>query len=377
MARRGTCNRNQQGALLTVNGNGAGPQAGTAKSHRAVSPRGAWRLAGLLFIVGALSTIPGTLLLEKDTEPWMYWLPALAVAIGTACLVLPSDRLTERWLVVIPPLATILATITVAATDDVYSFLFFFIALFIGLVFPAPGRMAPFLVLMLAGLLAPLAYSDEPTSQALLWAIGAGPGFVLTALVVGRLTAGLEESRDAYRQLSSEDGLTGVGNYRSLMERLRHEASRHERRDREFAVLSLDLDDFKGVNETQGHLVGDLVLAMVGSMVDLEVRAEDAVFRQGGDEFSVIAPETGYKEARNLVQRIEESVSRVSTGDTRISASVGCAVFPRDGTHPSQLLDAADADLHARKRGAPRVRVSPPQEMKVIEAEQEIREIAS
>ena len=363
--------------LLTANGNGAGRSHGAAKAYRAVSPRGAWRLAGLLFIAGALSTIPGILLLDKEFEPWMYWLPALAVIGGTLCLLLPESRLPERWLVVVPPLATILAAICVAATDDVYSFLYFFVALFIGLVFPAPSRMAPFLGLLLAALLAPLAYSDEPASETLLWAIAAGPGFVLTALLVGRLTAGLEESRDAYRQLSTQDSLTGVGNYRSLMERLRHEAFRHERRGREFAVLSLDLDDFKAVNETQGHLVGDLVLAMVGSMIHLEVRAEDAVFRQGGDEFSVIAPETGYKEARSLVERIEQSIGRISTGDTRVSASVGCAVFPRDGTHPSQLLDVADADLHARKRGAPRVRVSVPPAVEVIAAEAEVRGIAS
>ncbi len=137
---------------------------------------------------------------------------------------------------------------------------------------------------------------------------------MLTALVVGRLTSGLEASREAYRRLSSEDGLTGVGNYRSLIERLRHETARHQRRNREFAVLTLDLDNFKAVNETQGHLVGDLLLAIVGSMIDLKVRTEDAVFRQGGDEFSVIAPETGRDQAEELARRIEDAVSRDQLG---------------------------------------------------------------
>ena len=210
--------------------------------------------------------------------------------------------------------------------------------------------MAPFLVLVLLALVAPILYEDEPVREGLLWAFAAGPGIVLTAVVVGRLTAGLEASREAYRRLSTEDGLTGVGNYRSLIERLRHETARHHRRGREFAVLTLDLDNFKEVNETQGHLVGDMLLALVGSMIDLKVRTEDAVFRQGGDEFSVIAPETDRAQAEGLAARVESAISEISSGSVEISASVGCAVFPHDGKEPGELLDSADTALLARKR---------------------------
>ena len=168
----------------------------------------------------------------------------------------------------------------------------------------------------------------------------------------------------AYQQAATEDGLTGVGNYRSLIERLRHETARHHRRSREFALLTLDLDNFKHVNESQGHLVGDLVLAIVGSMIDLKVRTEDAVFRQGGDEFSVIAPETDRYQADLLASRIEQAINRVSSGELRLSASVGVAVFPHDGYEPGELLDSADAALLWRKRqlameGAGRTRTSP------------------
>ena len=331
-----------------ANGNGA-----PIPSYRAITPKGAWRLAGLLFVTGALSTIPGTFLLEDSFEPWMYGLTALAIAIGVACLVLPWWRIPDKVLTAVPVLATVLIAVAVAITDPVFNYLYFFVALFVALVFPEPRRMAPYMVLVVAALFAPLLYSDEPSDEILLVAIAVGPGVVLTAFVVGRLTSGLEQSREAYRQLSSEDGLTGVGNYRSLIERLRHETARHQRRNREFAVLTLDLDNFKTVNETQGHLVGDLVLAIIGSMLDLKVRTEDAVFRQGGDEFSVLAPETGRAQAEYLAQRIEDAVSRVSSGDVRISASVGCAVFPHDGLEAGELLDAADASLLARKRVSP------------------------
>ena len=317
---------------------------------RAVTVRGAWRLAGLLFIAGTLTTIPGTFLLDQNFEPWMYSLTALGILSGLVCLMVPRWRVNERWLAAVPVVAILEIAAIVAITHFVFTYLYFFVALYVSLVFPEPRRMAPFLVLVLLALLAPIVYEDEPVREGLLWAFAAGPGIVLTAVVVGRLTAGLEASREAYRKLSTEDGLTGVGNYRSLIERLRHETARHHRRGREFAVLILDLDKFKEVNETQGHLVGDLLLAMVGSTIDLKVRTEDAVFRQGGDEFSVIAPETDRTQAEGLAARVEEAISVISSGDVEISASVGCAVFPHDGLEPGELLDAADTALLARKR---------------------------
>ena len=335
--------------MQLINQPPGGADGSTDPSYRAVTLRGAWRLAGLLFVVGSLSTVPGTLLLE-DFEPWKYSLTALAVLFGALCLIVPWWRLDERWLAAMPVVSTILIAMGVAITAPVFTYLYFFVALWVALVFPRPRQMAPFLALVVIALFAPAVYADEPVRDSLLWAAAVTPGILLTAGVVGRLTAGLESSREAYRQLSTEDGLTGVGNYRSLIERLRHETSRHQRRGREFAVITLDLNNFKTVNETQGHLVGDLVLAIVGSMIDLKVRTEDTVFRQGGDEFSVIAPETDRIQAERLARRIDDALSRISSGDVRLSASVGCAVFPHDGSEPGELLDAADSDLLWRKR---------------------------
>lgn len=333
--------------LAAANGSG-----GLSHGYRAITLRGAWRLAGLLFIVGSISTIPGTFLLEKDFEPWMYSLTALAVLSGLVCLILPWWRIDDRWLSVVPVLATVQIAVALAVTHYVFAYLFFFVAIYVALVFPTLRRQAPFLVLIMVALLVPFAYDTEPVRRTTLWALAVAPGVMFIAIVVGRLTANLEASRDAYRRLSSEDGLTGVGNYRSLVERLREETARHQRRGREFALLTLDLDDFKMVNETQGHLVGDLVLAIVGSMIDLKVRTEDQVFRQGGDEFSVIAPETGRQQAELLARRIGESLNRITSGSVRMSATVGCAVFPHDGTTPGGLLDAADSALRSGKRPA-------------------------
>jgi diguanylate cyclase (GGDEF)-like protein len=339
------------GVALSMNGpaaaaNGARPGA---LAGRAVSVRGAWVLAGLLFVVGAVTTVPATFLLD-EFEPWKYAFVGGAVLTGVICLLVPGNRVTARLLVVVPVIATVEVAVAIAFTDLAFNYLYFFVALYVGLVFPRLRATAAYLVLILAALLAPVAYESGPVREPLLWALAEGPGLIFTALVVGRLTLGLERSREDYRRLSGEDGLTGVGNYRSMVERLHHEGPRHARRRREFAVLTFDLDNFKQVNEAQGHLVGDLLLATVASALDLEVRTEDSVFRQGGDEFAVIAPETGLRQAMKLAARLEQAISRITSGPIRLSATVGVAIYPHDGADPATLLDAADADLLARRR---------------------------
>jgi diguanylate cyclase (GGDEF)-like protein len=304
----------------------------------------------VLFIGGSLSTLPGMFLLEQPFDPWLLLLTAAGVLTGLICLTIRWQRIDETWLAAVPVLAIAQITIAVALTDYVFTYLYFFVALYVALVFPTLRHMAPFLGMILLALLVPFIYEDEPTRTTALWVLAVAPGVLFIAVIVGRLTSSLELSRAAYRQLSGEDGLTGVGNYRSLVQRLREETARHHRRGREFAVLTLDLNDFKAVNETQGHLVGDLVLAIVGSMLDLKVRTEDSVFRQGGDEFAVIAPETDRRQAELLARRVEEALARITSGPVRLSATVGCAVFPHDGMEPGELLDAADGAMLSRKR---------------------------
>ena len=248
-------------------------------------------------------------------------------------------------------IAVVQVGFAVGLVDFVLTSLFLLVALYVALVFPSPRVSIPILGLMLVALLLPFAYSDQPTKDTALWVLVVGPAVIFVVVVAGRLTAGLHTSREAYRQLSVVDGLTGVGNYRALMTRLHHETGRHARRSREFAVLTLDLDEFKEINETNGHLVGDALLAIVGSLLDVKVRTEDGVYRQGGDEFSVIAPETSRAEAAQLSQRIEQALQGIRSGDIRVSASIGTAVFPHDGSEPAELLDAADLDLRSRKAG--------------------------
>lgn len=313
------------------------------------SSRSAWRLGGALLIVTAMTSYATALLLGVDATLVIVAITAATSIIGLVCLRAPWDRWDERWLLVIPLIAVVQVAIDVGLVDYVLTSLFLPIALYVALVFSNQRVVAALLTLIVVALLIPFLYSAQPTRDTALWVLVIGPAAIFVAVVAGRLTAGLHTSREAYRRLSIVDGLTGVGNYRGLMTRLDHEIGRHARRHREFALLTMDLDGFKIVNESSGHLVGDALLAIVGSLLDVKVRDEDGVYRQGGDEFSVVAPETGRADAELLSRRIRRALRSIKSGDVRVSASIGTAVFPHDGSSPAELLDAADLDLRSRK----------------------------
>ena len=321
-----------------------------AMGAHVISLRSAWRLGGALLIGIAVTSFATALLLSVDTGLRIDGLIALPSIVGLICLRVPWQRSDERWLFAIPVIAIVQVAIAVALVDSVLACLFLPVALYVALVFPSPRIALPLIALMVGSLLLPFAYSDQPTRDTALWVLVVAPAVIFVTVVAGRLSAGLHTSRETYRRLSVVDGLTGVGNYRALMARLHHETARHARHGREFALLTLDLDEFKLVNETNGHLVGDALLAIVGAMLEVKVRDEDGVYRQGGDEFSVIAPETSRRAAELLSRRIERALRGIRSGDVRVSAGIGTAVFPHDGSDPAELLDAADLDLRSGKR---------------------------
>jgi diguanylate cyclase (GGDEF)-like protein len=204
-----------------------------------------------------------------------------------------------------------------------------------------------------AGLLLPLLLGSFSRRQTLALALVEAACLVVIAIGVLLLARRLRASHAALWELARRDELTGVGNYRSLHERLAEEIARHRRHAREFALILLDLDGFKAVNERLGHLDGDRLLAEIGAALGDEVRAEDSVFRQGGDEFAVIVPEASAEEAEEVATRLRARIARRGFGsDERwpVSAACGFAMFPVDGASVDDLLGFADADLFAAKR---------------------------
>jgi diguanylate cyclase (GGDEF)-like protein len=215
------------------------------------------------------------------------------------------------------------------------------------------GFLVAALVAIGSGLLLPLVLGSFSQRQTLVLAVVEAVCLALVAAGILLLARRLRASHEALWALARRDELTGVGNYRSLHERLAEEIARHRRHSREFALVLLDLDGFKAVNERYGHLEGDRLLAEIGVALRDEVRAEDSVFRQGGDEFAVIIPEANAEEAQEVAARLRTRVSRRGFGSDekrRVSAATGFAMFPVDGTSVDDLLSFADLDLFSAKR---------------------------
>jgi len=305
-------------------------------------------IAALFYLGGGAIAIPAVIVVQPEAEI-VYGLPLLGLVPGVIFSLLPWGRLPQPALHL--PLAAGIAIICLMATagDLAFSAYYALAAVFVAVTFPRPRPVLAYMSLASLALLVPVFVGSRSASEAVVVAIVTAPVLFLVSGVVAWLTARLEAGRAAYLALSRTDALTGVGNYRALHERLAEETSRHDRRGRRFALLVVDLNDFKQVNERHGHLEGDRVLAEVGRVLREGVRAEDSVFRQGGDEFSILAPETDLLQADDLAKRVRIQLESVTGVDPPLGACTGAAIFPDDGSSGSDLLGFADMRLLGAK----------------------------
>jgi diguanylate cyclase (GGDEF)-like protein len=158
------------------------------------------------------------------------------------------------------------------------------------------------------------------------------------------------------RHMAVSDPLTGLANYRRLLDVLENETERTDRSGRPFAVLLLDLDGLKLINDSYGHLVGSRAICRVADILRIHCRAIDTAARYGGDEFALVLPESQEDEARRVIDRIREVMAN-DDEPPRISASIGTAVYRGDGERIEKLLSEADQQLYAEK--AKRARRTP------------------
>ena len=161
------------------------------------------------------------------------------------------------------------------------------------------------------------------------------------------------------RALADRDPLTGFFNHRYLHERLGEEILRARRSGAPLAVLMIDLDDFKLVNDTLGHIFGDEVLRWAAEQIRAALRGSDVAARYGGDEFAVILPDTPAAGAREVGERIvaalrDRPYQAEGRGPVSVGASVGIASFPADGRTAPALIAGADAALYRVKESGGR-----------------------
>ncbi|MEO5701445.1 MAG: diguanylate cyclase [Casimicrobiaceae bacterium] len=163
----------------------------------------------------------------------------------------------------------------------------------------------------------------------------------------------LKATQQRLQDLASLDALTGLPNRRMFQDRLAHAIARAERGNHRAAVLFIDLDGFKEINDRLGHDAGDEVLKAMATRLAASVRTGDSVFRLGGDEFTIVLEDSDAP-ADNcaIAQRILAACALPTASGVavRLSGSIGMAIYPDDGRDPSALLEIADAAMYAAKR---------------------------
>jgi diguanylate cyclase (GGDEF)-like protein len=164
----------------------------------------------------------------------------------------------------------------------------------------------------------------------------------------------IDRLRSEVAELALLDDLTGVANRRHLMQRLADECARSERSGEPFALLAIDLDGFKVINDTHGHAAGDACLQHFTLMAQTRLRPGDMLARTGGDEFCIVLPASTLREgamiARRILEICREDAEACVAGDVPVAISVGVAQWSGEiGGFPDRLISHADLALYAAK----------------------------
>jgi diguanylate cyclase (GGDEF)-like protein len=161
-------------------------------------------------------------------------------------------------------------------------------------------------------------------------------------------------------QLTITDGLTQIYNKRYFLEFIEREMGRCHRYNRALSLIMLDIDHFKKINDTNGHLAGDYVLREMAHLLKARVRKEECFARYGGEEFAIVIPEAGGENARKFAEKIRKMVQdhhfSFESKDITVTLSLGVADMTGDMTEPLQFIKTADNNLYkAKKLGRNRV----------------------
>jgi diguanylate cyclase (GGDEF)-like protein len=330
------------------------------------------RISGWLWIVAALlaalaAFLPGA---SHKGIDWVLGLSALVFlyGLGSVTGLIPWERASVRALaigmVVTIPVVGLGLYLTGGSLSYVEPLLVCSL-LYAAFFFPARWAWPLSIELILvAG--TPLLYDGDAVENAFLPRyLALVGGFLAATWVMVGLKHRLVEAEARQRDFANRDPLTGVGNrrafdaalHRELTERSKPRGGRREVDDSPLALLILDLDDFKGVNDHHGHQVGDAVLCKAAARVHSILRSTDTLARIGGDEFAVIAPGAKGEGARQMAEAIRTAVGlrEAEAPGPNPTASIGWAVFPDDGEDFETLMRTADERMLALKRNGTRL----------------------
>lgn len=179
--------------------------------------------------------------------------------------------------------------------------------------------------------------------------------FLSMSLNFGFLLMAMDRLRNEVADLALLDDLTGVGNRRHLLQRLTEECARSERSGEPFALLVIDLDGFKAINDTHGHAAGDACLQHFTLMAQTRLRPGDMLARTGGDEFCIVLPSSTLREGAMIARRVLEvcraDAEQCTGNDIPVAVSIGVAQWAREmGAYPDRLIAAADHALYDAKK---------------------------
>jgi diguanylate cyclase (GGDEF)-like protein len=298
-------------------------------------------------LVGLFGTLFSRRLLGM--REWSPRLDQLLRYVQIAFLLLAAGALLTDW-----PFFTISATLLGAA--------FSFGAVGIGLIAVKDGR--PVALLYLAGSSALLAGAAAFSLRVLGWVptnfltsngmlIGSFFEMLLLSLSLANRIHDLQQREVTLKQLAHHDPLTGLANRTQLTKQLQLAVARSRRNSTQFAVLMLDLNGFKPVNDRYGHAVGDQLLIEIGRRLLAGVRSTDVAARVGGDEFVVLLEDVpGIEQTRAIADKLAQQISEPCQVDditVRVGVSLGIAMYPQQSENIDRLMELADEDMYRAK----------------------------